>query len=269
MVTPAVRRYHDAVPFTPAHVLAVLPGIHARRTLHLDPTCLVIGSMAPDFEYFARGMLVGRLGHTLIGIAAWDVPVTLVVALVFHQLVKWPALLAGPPALTGVFAAPWRPWSPGAALSAIVSAALGSVTHLAWDSATHSDGALVRRVPALAAPVHLPGLGEVIVHRLLQHGSTLVGLAGVTAYLIVRVRRTPPIEVAARRGGARIAFAICVALGVAAALLRLQRLGLTDPGNWVTGAISGSLAGAIVASVVVRRPAQRYRAMAVGAGSPS
>jgi hypothetical protein len=262
MVSRRARRYHDGVPFTPAHVLAVLPGIHARRALHLDPTCLVIGSMAPDFEYFARGALVGSLGHSLIGIAVWGVPVTLAVAVVFHQLVKWPVLLVGPSSLTGVFAPPWRAGRTlGGALSAIASAALGNLTHVVWDSATHSDGAIVRRVPALATPCQLPGLGEIVLHRILQHASTLIGLAGVTVYLLAQIRRAPRIAVAVPRAWPRIGFAICLAAGIAAALIRIQRLGITDPGNRIVAAISGSLAGTLVASLIVRRAAQRYQAL--------
>jgi hypothetical protein len=171
-------------------------------------------------------------------------------------------LLAGPPALTGLFAPPWPPrWTLGWAASAIGSAALGDLTHLLWDSATHSDGAIVRRVPALAAPCNVPVLGEVVVHRLLQHGSTLVGLAGVAAYLAWRIRRAPRFAVRVPRATARIAFASCLALGIAAALARLQVLGITDPGNRIVGAISGSLAGTLVASVVVRRAARRYQAL--------
>lgn len=254
------------MPFTPAHVLAVLPAVHARRALHLDPTCLVIGSMAPDVEYFARGTLNGAFGHSLIGIAAWGVPITLAAALVFHQLVKWPVLLVGPRSLAAVLAPPWRArWTVGGALSAVASAALGDLTHVVWDSATHSDGAIVRRVPALAAPHHLPVLGEMVLHRILQHASTLVGLAGVAAYLAWQARRAPRINVEVPRLAPRIAFASCLAIGIAAALVRLERLGLTDPGNRIVGAISGALAGTLVASAIVRRAARRYQALALAA----
>ena len=81
------------MPFTASHPMAVLPVV---GRLRLDTTCLVIGAMAPDFEYFMNGRLLGSFGHTLIGIAAWGVPVTLISALVFHAILKWPLLAVAP-----------------------------------------------------------------------------------------------------------------------------------------------------------------------------
>jgi membrane associated rhomboid family serine protease len=99
----------------------------------------------------------------------------------------------------------------------------------------------------------------VVLHRILQHASTLVGLAGVAAYLDWRIRRAPPVAVAVRRAGARVAFAGCVVAGVTAAVFRLHLLRIIEPGNVIAAAISGTLAGAIVASLIMRRAALRYR----------
>ena len=64
------------MPFTVAHVAAVLPAVRwARR---LEPSCLVIGSMSPDFEYFVRGEQVSTISHTFVGLFAWCLPATLV-----------------------------------------------------------------------------------------------------------------------------------------------------------------------------------------------
>jgi hypothetical protein len=254
------------MPFTAAHVLAVLPAVHARRALRLDPTCLVIGSMVPDFEYFARGELVGEFGHTLAGVVGWAIPVTLILAVVFHGLVKWPLLLADSRALTAVFASPWRErWTAGAVASVIASAVLGDLTHVVWDAATHSDGFIVQHVPALARAYTLPGLGDMVLHRILQHASTLVGLAGVGAYLNWRIRRAPPVEVVVRRAGARVAFAGCIVAGITAMVFRLHLLHVIEPGNVIAAAISGMLAGVIVASLIMRRAALRYRRLVLDA----
>src|SRR6185503_10445443 len=76
--------------------MAILPVLHVRRRLRLDATCLVVGSMAPDFSYFVRGVQRGTFSHTWPGLFAWGIPATLVIALVFHALVKWPLLLVAP-----------------------------------------------------------------------------------------------------------------------------------------------------------------------------
>src|SRR3954471_24303541 len=84
------------MPFTPAHPLAVWPFVRWHRWLRLDATCLAIGAMAPDFEYFIHGQQKGNFGHTLLGIPLWGVPATLILAALFHAIVKWPLLIVAP-----------------------------------------------------------------------------------------------------------------------------------------------------------------------------
>ena len=52
------------MPFTAAHPMAVLPLWPARRRLHLDATCLVTGSIAPDFA--------GTIGLSFPGVGTGD-----------------------------------------------------------------------------------------------------------------------------------------------------------------------------------------------------
>lgn len=258
------------MPFTPAHAMAVLPGVAWSRALQLDPTCLVIGSMAPDFEYFARGRLADEVSHSWLGILVWGVPVTLALAAVLHRFVKWPALLAAPSALTPVFAAPWHArWTAGAVASAIVSAALGDVSHLVWDGFTHADGLVVPHVPALSRPYDLPIVGPVALYQILQHGSTVVGLAAITAYVLWRIQRTPRIALDVPRRRARIVFAACLAAGIAAFETRQQLVHLTDLGNQVVGTICGVLLGTLVASAILYRAGRRYQARVLDAHDAS
>jgi hypothetical protein len=219
--------------------------------------------MAPDFEYFSRGEQVSRISHTFLGIAVWGVPVTLALAVAFHHLVKWPVLLALPRRIAPVFAAPWSFLGAGPmhVVSLVVSAALGNLTHLVWDGATHSDGMIASNVAALREFHGVPMLGRMALHRILQHGSTVVGLA-ILAWAFVRaVRRHPPPPPMddVPRVRAWIALGACIAVGVAAMSVRLRAIHISDPGSTITGIISGVLAGTIVASVIVRRDGMRYR----------
>lgn len=138
------------MPFTPSHPVAVLPFVHWCRQLHLDATCLVIGSMSPDFEYFVYGHLVGQLGHSFLGLFVWCLPMTLVVAALYHWLVKWPWLLVAPRWVTArslAIGAPWPArWSGGLVVSCIASALIGALSHLAWDAFTHVDGFFVHQL---------------------------------------------------------------------------------------------------------------------------
>jgi hypothetical protein len=165
-----------------------------------------------------------------------------------------------------VFAPPWHTrWTLGAAVSSILSAALGDVSHIVWDGFTHSDGLFVPHLPALARPYDLPIIGQTVVHRILQYASTVVGLAAIAAYLAWRIHRTPRIAIDVPRGRARIVFAVCIAAGVAAIEAQQQLVHLTALGTRIAAAISGILAGTVVASLIVRRAARRYHALVLDA----
>jgi hypothetical protein len=253
------------VPFTPAHVIAVVPAMRWHRALRLDPTCLVIGSMAPDFEYFTRGEMAGQFGHSFVGILAWGVPVTLVLAALHHALVKWPVLLAAPARLTPLLGGPPPALSVPALASMVVSAALGDLTHVLWDGATHATGVFVTRIPALSVPYTVPVLGEMPLHRIVQHASTVVGLVVLTWVFARALRRAGPVrEIGLSRARARIAFTACIATGVALTLYRSHRMHIVDPGSLIVAGISGLLAGTIVASVLARADGRRYRDLVSG-----
>src|SRR5205814_1058038 len=122
-----------------SHPVAVLPLLPVRARLRLDATCLVIGTMVPDFEYFARGERDGEFGHRLSAIGYWAIPVTIISALLYHRIIKWPLLLAAPQWLARralpLVGAPWPAarLSVGLVASLAVSAALGDLTHLFLD----------------------------------------------------------------------------------------------------------------------------------------
>src|ERR1700689_299366 len=135
------------MPFTFSHPMAVLPVLRVRW---LDATCLVIGAMAPDFDYFIHGEQSGNFGHTLLGVAVFGVPITLIAAALFHGLVRDALLLVAPVTIARRGAIVAR--SPAAPMIALVtSAVIGNLTHLAWDGFTHDRGWGVRWFPRLLA----------------------------------------------------------------------------------------------------------------------
>lgn len=253
------------VPFTAAHPMAVLPLV---GRLRLDATCLVIGSMAPDFEYFVRVKQASSISHTWLGLVAFDLPATLILAFAFHFAVKWPLVLVAPRPIArrvAVFAiAPWprdATWTLGFVASCTISALIGSLTHLLWDGVTHSDGLITPHVPALRTVIDLPFFTrDMVLHRVLQHVSTIVGLLTCVAFATRALIRATPIEIPARpRVWPRLAAFGCVAGGVALATLRLSYRRTDDIGNVVVVLISGALAGVLVSSLVLRGTATRAR----------
>jgi hypothetical protein len=251
------------MPFTAAHPLAVLPLVRWRV---LDPTCLVIGSMAPDFEYFARGEQLSTISHTLRGLWMWNLPVTLLLAALYHAVVKWPMLLVAPVAVArravASVGAPWRErWTLAAAAACAVSAVLGAASHLAWDTFTHADGWGPHHVRALAAPLHLPRIGTIVVHRVLQHASTAVGLTVLAVVIVRGLARRAPVELPALpRAVPRVLAGACVAGGIALTTLRLVARHVTDAGDLVVGALAGALAGTLIASALLQVRSRRLAA---------
>lgn len=261
------------MPFSPAHIAAVLPVLAWRGRLRLDATCLVVGSMGPDLEYFARGQLTGRFGHTLIGVAVWGVPATIAVAAAFHFLMKWPLLLCAPRGIAArAVPAIGGGWPAGlnavTAASLVISAALGNLTHVAWDGCTHHDGWAVERWPELYETIEVPGFGPVVLFRLLQHMSTLVGLM-VLAFVMIRwaVRTSPIALPPAHRTGPRAVLMLCTLTAVAVVDGRLVLLGEHRFGHFVAGTISGLLAGALIASAILWRRGRRWRAQLAAEGA--
>src|SRR5574337_1629515 len=200
------------MPFTLAHPLAVLPVVRWRV---LDATCLVIGAMAPDFEYFARGEQVSTISHTLLGLVVWNLPVTLVLAFAWHRWVKQAVLLVAPVGFSRR-AAPRFARPSGPFVACAVSAVLGAATHVLWDGITHGSGFGPRHWPWLLQPYDLPIVGKLGLYRIIQHTSTIVGLVGLTIASVHALRaQAPTVLPDVPRWRARLVFAAAILVGSA------------------------------------------------------
>jgi len=149
---------------------------------------------------------------------------------------------------------PWqKAWTIGVVASCLVSAAIGALTHLGWDGFTHAQGFVTRQVPALHTPIDVPVLGELALHRVLQYASSVIGLVVLAVVVARMLRRRPAIELpAVARLWPRLIFVACIAAGTTLLTLRVLAHHLRDPGDVAVGAISGMLAGVLVASAIVR-----------------
>lgn len=173
------------MPFTPSHTAIVLPLLRSR---YFSATALVIGSMAPDFEYFFTMNDKGYHGHTLAGIFYFDVPVTLLLAWCFHRFIKEPAINNLPYffqrrlnelkyfQFDGYIKKYW--------LQFILSAVLGTLTHLFWDSFTHPNTWVVSNLSIYKTIVPING-AKYPLYYALQLLSSYVGLGSITIYIIL------------------------------------------------------------------------------------
>lgn len=176
------------MPLTFAHPAAVLPLMRGP----LVPMALVAGALAPDMPYFLRALRIpvsaqswwepflnATTTHDWPGVATVGLPLALVLYLALAFCVRparW-ALPAGSSAKTARSERGplWLVW-------VVLSLALGVLTHVVWDSFTHSDGWVVQNLAVLRADV----VGSLGWSRMLQHLSTAVGLS---VLLVVAWRR--------------------------------------------------------------------------------
>jgi hypothetical protein len=131
----------NPMPFTFSHPALVLPFLLRKRP-GLSATGLIMGSVVPDFEYFLR-MRKGfsYYSHSWPGLFWFDLPLAVVLALVFHGVVRNPVLDYLPAPLRARFAPygslNWlqlfvRTWP-----RVLLSVLLGALTHLGWDELLH------------------------------------------------------------------------------------------------------------------------------------
>ncbi len=240
-----------------------MPLVYARG-LRLDATCLVIGTMGPDLEYFARVKLVSRIGHELWGIAAWCVPVTILCAWLFHRVVKWPLVRIAPRAFAGQLAAyaerRWMPaWTPGAVAILILSAALGSLTHIVWDSFTHAGTWGTEHVAFLREFHDVPVVGRMATHRILQHGCSVVALVILGILAVGALRSVEPRFV---ETGPRGGWLALVTVATILAYAKMFRAHETDIGSMIVAPMCGVIYGSLIYGAVSRRISSPRRSSA-------
>jgi len=201
------------VPFTLAHPAAILP---LRGLRHLRMAPLTVGAVTPDLPYFLPGGIAHYVPVTHALVHSFTVDLALGYALLGSLVVlqrPLTALLSMRARAVCLRALlPFRrPVEWACAAPAIL---LGVWTHLLWDSFTHQDGWIVRRVEALSAPLVLGPYNGTVYHAL-QYLSSVVGLC----VLVLWYGRLPTPAVSVGRGGARSPAAPVLLLVVAAALL--------------------------------------------------
>ncbi len=203
------------MPFTLAHPAAVLPFLRQPFV----PIALVAGAMAPDVPYFLKvpttsgswyePLVNGGNSHDLAQILTVGFPLALLLAAVLWLVskpVRWAVPDAWVPAKEGLRGR--RPSSARIALWTFYSLILGLVTHIVWDSFTHSYGWVVQKVPFLAAQP----IAGVPIYRILQHGSTLAGLVILALWYLKRVKATPVPERGGKAKGAGLRLTLLLSV---------------------------------------------------------
>lgn len=230
------------MPFTPAHVAAVLP---LRGRWGLPFAALAAGSMSPDLPYFLPFSLPRLATHTPLGIITWDLlfglgmwTVWRLAAPGLHDMA--PTLIRSRWRLVGASHSTW--WA------VVLAVILGSATHVVWDSFTHAGypgaalGPLATTYPSPIGP--FPG------YRYLQYTSGVVGLVilGAMGW------RLPSSTPALREQPCMAALAPSIMLASALVFVAIRTTGMDDPSDrraLVFAAVTSSISGVCLALVML------------------
>lgn len=240
------------MPFTLSHIAATLPLASGTRTGvpgepsrrgPLVASALAFGSMAPDAVLFVDlrlGPLSYERGDThavVPGVFLIAPVLTALAVAVWHLLLLRPLLALVPDAIRARIEAPLLPHVPadlrtgrlsprelvGIAGWFLVSSWIGALTHLCWDAWTHYGDPGVANVAPWLRDEGLFGRPWFV---LLQHTSTVVGLAAITWWSTRRFTALPahPVDHRTRIGvPARLAVLAALSLaGLAAAIHRMR-----------------------------------------------
>jgi hypothetical protein len=143
-----------------------------------------------------------------------------------------------------------------------LAALLGALGHVAWDAFTHANGWAVGHLPVLRGEASLGWPLGVRWYRVLQHASSVVGMAVVLAWEVSWVASVPRRARVFAPGQAARSLGVALAvLGVAAGTGTLNALrASSDKLATVLGfAAVGAMAGLVLAAVaysVLARPAR-------------
>jgi len=159
------------------------------------PSAVLIGTFAPDFEYFLRLAPDRGFGHTPKGILELSFPLAILVLWIFHTFVKVPVTGLLPNGIRHRLRTHLGRFSFRGTKRFVwigVSVLLGIGTHVLWDSITHPYYWPYRHWALLRQTVQIPAFGTVRYFKLFQHGSTVIGITILVFWIIHWYQSTEP-----------------------------------------------------------------------------
>lgn len=248
------------MPFTFAHPAVVLP-LKQVKPRWFSLTGLVAGSMAPDFEYFFKVYATSTVSETLTGIFTFNLPVAIVISLLFHMLVRDPLITHLPAPYDRRFSGFTRfnflrylKKHPGRFIG---SAIIGIVSHLLLDVLTSPD-TMTRSFHKLQSS----GFSHKILELqaalgdepflLLERGLSIAGLVFI-GYLLTQVNCPTedfPKQHPRQKGRFYMVFFSIFALGILAAINFLP-YELTAA-QLIINCISAGLFSLLITSIIFR-----------------
>lgn len=239
------------MPFTFSHPAIVLP-LKYFPNKWFSLTGLVIGSLTPDFEYFLRMKIKSNFSHTLEGVFWFDLPLGILLAFIFHNIVRNRLFLNVPTFLQSRFSNftkfNWNEYFKKNWIVVIISILIGAFSHLFWDSFTHDDGYFVTHFHVLQNSVkfyndHIPIL------KILQHSSTLIG-ALIIAFTIYKL---PSEEIEKKKINMKYWLILTFITFSIFAVKLLNGLDIKQYGNVIVTTISAVLIALIITPIITSK----------------
>ena len=183
------------MPFTPTHIVAVLPFWSLRRVAPFS--AFAIGAMVPDVPLFFPIVDYAQT-HSLLGLFTVCLPLGIAGFFLFELVMRRPTIAILPMWLESRLSSqPNIPTPPfeGIQRRYVVAIAfaivIGAGTHQIWDAFTHKGRWGTHLIPILNSSIdiasfHIPG------YKVFQHGSTFVGLPLLALLAIIELNRTAP-----------------------------------------------------------------------------
>lgn len=239
------------MPFTFSHPLFAIP-LKTVRPRWFSLTGLILGSMSPDFEYFMRLEPYRSIGHTTAGLFLQAIPLSILLALLFHLVVKKPLarhlphwLAIDRRALSLI--TDWDIRSARMWIVFLYSVIIGFWLHIFVDEWTHIGGYYVTQLPYLATSV-----GGLPIFKWLQYGTSLLGLFIEGLLLVWLLSRAPLIDGYHTCSTKRklIYWGIVIGTALLTTIVKLLSTSSTNVvGILVVSPISGGCLGIVAASV--------------------
>ena len=237
------------MPFTPAHPAIILLVIRSR---YFSATGLIIGSVSPDFEYFFKMSVDSLYSHSKTGLFYFDLPVTLLLSVIFHQAVKTNFIRNLPQFLQSRFQDTLQlnfiAYLKSNWWIFLYSSLAGAASHIFWDSFTHNGRFFTRQFSEIYRSTYVPFDGvDYPLFYVLQHISTGIGLIIVTLYIALK----KPLD-KENLFSPKISYWLAV-LAIAIVVLRLRFFIYPfdyNLGNVVVSSITGLLVGVVVCGFI-------------------
>lgn len=239
------------MPFTFSHPAIVLPlTFFSKKWFSL--TGLVIGGLTPDFEYFLRMRIKSNYSHTISGLFWFDLPLGLLLAFLFHDIVRNCLFDNLPTFFKSRFLSfrqfDWNRHFKKSWFIVAISILIGAASHILWDSFTHEQGYFVQKNPTLTSTVDFFGR-QILLLKIFQHSSTIIG-GLITAFAIYKL---PKYKIEIEKINLKY-WTIFTSLTLTIIVTRLlSGLDISQYGSVIVASISATLISLTLTSILTQR----------------